>query len=45
MNHANYDDPIQAYQEALKIDLSNQQACEGLGKARQLEATLKSIIK
>jgi cytochrome c-type biogenesis protein CcmH/NrfG len=45
MNHANYDDAIQAYQEALKIDPSNQQAREGLRKPRQLQETLKSIIK
>jgi serine/threonine protein kinase len=45
MNHANYDDAIQAYQDALRIDPSNQQAREGLLKARQLQETLKSIIK
>jgi serine/threonine-protein kinase len=45
MNHANYDDAIQAYQDALKIDPSNLQAREGLRKARQLRDTLKSIMK
>jgi serine/threonine protein kinase len=45
MNHANYEDAIQAFQDALKIDPSNQQAREGLRKARQLQETLKSIIK
>jgi len=45
MNRANYDDAIEAYQEALKIDASNRQAREGLRKARQLRETLKSIIK
>jgi hypothetical protein len=36
MNHASYDDAIQAYQDALRIDPSNQQARQGLRKARQL---------
>jgi hypothetical protein len=45
MNHANYENAIQAHQEALKIDPSNQQAREGLRKARQQQETLKNIIK
>ena len=45
LNRANYGDAIQAYQEALEIDPSNQQAREGLRKARELRATSKSISK
>ena len=45
MNHANCDDAMQAYQDALRMGPSNQQAREGLREARQLQETLKSIIK